>query len=85
MDTRLAVTLTRAYDRSPVAVIHNLPRSDSALHPEQLRALATALLATADAAEAAAKDGQRPLALTAGINVEFPLSSDLIPAQAARA
>ena len=52
MDTHLAVTFTRTFDRCPLAVVHNLPGQDADLFPWQLRALASALLQAADACEA---------------------------------
>jgi hypothetical protein len=54
MDTHLAVTYTRGYDRRPLAVVHNLPGQDADLLPWQLRALASALNQAADACEAVA-------------------------------
>ena len=77
MDTHLAVTLTRAYNRRPLAVVHNLPGQDAELYPDQLRALAAALVATADAAEAAATatTGQPgSLTLRGGIRAEFEIA-----------
>jgi hypothetical protein len=77
MDTHLAVTLTRAYNRRPLAVVHNLPGQDAELFPDQLRALAAALVAAADAADAAAASsatatGQSSgLDLRGGIRAEF--------------
>lgn len=53
MDTQLAVTFTRSFDRQPLAVAHNLPGLDADLFPLQLRALAKALHQAADACEAA--------------------------------
>ena len=53
MDTHLAVTFTRSFDRLPLAVVHNLPGLDADLFPSQLRALANALHQAADACEAA--------------------------------
>lgn len=70
MDTHLAVTLTRSFDRRPLAVVHNLPGLDADLFPSQLRALANALHQAADACDAAA-----PVpALIKGRHQEFALN-----------
>lgn len=52
MDMNLAVSFQRTYLNGPLAVVHNLPGSDAELRPEELRALAAALLAAADDCEA---------------------------------
>lgn len=70
MDTHLAVTLTRSFDRRPLAVVHNLPGLDADLFPWQLRVLANALLQAADACEAASPAP----ALIQGRRQEFALA-----------
>ena len=51
MKQQLHAKLTRAYDGGPLAVIDGMPGDGAELRPQQLRALASALLRLADAAE----------------------------------
>lgn len=52
MDKQLSVLLTQTRDRKPLVTVCNLPGWDADMTPQQLRALAAALCAAADASEA---------------------------------
>lgn len=47
----LTVKMTRAFDGGPLAVVDGLPGQGAELRPQQLRALAQALVLAADDAE----------------------------------
>ena len=47
----LSVKMTRAFDGGPLAVVDGLPGQGAELRPQQLRALAQALVLAADEAE----------------------------------
>ena len=51
MDRTLTAVLCQTHDRKPLAHIDGLPGGGADLRPEELRALAAALLRIADAAE----------------------------------
>ena len=55
----LDVTLTQTRDRTPLAVVRNLPGGDADMTPQQLRALAAALSAAADECEAQSMNPKR--------------------------
>lgn len=52
MDINLAVSFQRTYLNRPLAIVHNLPGRDAEPQPEELRALAAALLSAAADCEA---------------------------------
>ena len=58
MDKALHVILCRTADGRPLATIRNFPGLDADLFPDQLRALAAALLAAADNCEARPVEGK---------------------------
>jgi hypothetical protein len=51
MKDKLIATLTQTRDRTPLAVIGNMPGDEAELTPAQIRSLAHALFAIADASE----------------------------------
>lgn len=48
---QLTIQLTRTKDKTPLAVIQNLPGGDAELQPAQMRALAAAILQAAEECE----------------------------------
>lgn len=64
MPKELQVVLTQTFDQLPLATLRNLPGPDADLRPNQLRRLAAALLAVADACEALPMEQRRFMRVT---------------------
>ncbi len=72
MQPALQATLTKTYRGEPLAVVDNLPGGGAELRPEQLRALAAALLQIATDCEAQPAKGRKPLPT---VRRQYPMSA----------